>query len=317
MKCNDLSQEYSNLKQSLDFYKQELSSYHELEAAGFDLEKLKLLSNTIKDIAKANNVPKDQAQQKFYKDIEEQYDNKLGFESQLNRLRSEIVTVNINLNFSRRALLDQPLVAPSLQRLFAKGVVEQDIVELANLFERSYNHSDGNSSGESGDSSSSNRGTNIDRQSLIRGLQKYGGIKTIIQELNQEIDELQTRKKDMDEQNQKMLSILVNSRPIVEFLNRPDNDYSVTSDKDNVKILAMIATAFYRLYIRYQGVGKLILGEINELAHVPRMANAAAQGESVSIPELKIAIVKALEILVNKFDPESQSSKEGVVEDMT
>ena len=32
--------------------------------------------------------------------------------------------------------------------------------------------------------------TNIDRQSLIRGLQKYGGIKTIIQELTQQIDEL-------------------------------------------------------------------------------------------------------------------------------
>jgi TolA-binding protein len=220
-------------------------------------------------------------------------------------------------------LLDQPLVGPSLQRLFSKGVVEQDIVELANLFETSYGHSNG-SSGESSDSSSSNSSTNIDRQFLIRGLQKYGGIKTIIQELNQEIDELnhriselQTKKKDMDEQNQKMLSILVSSKPIVEFLNRSDNDYSVSSDKDNVKILTMIANAFFMLYIRYQGVGKLLTGEINELVHVPRMAAAAAQGESVSIPELKIAIAKALQILMSKSDTESQTSKEGVIEDMT
>ena len=120
----------------------------------------------------------------------------------------------------------------------------------------------------------------------------------------------------MDEQNQKMLSILVNSRPIVEFLNRSDNDYSISSDKDNVKILAMIATAFYRLYIRYQGVGKLVLGEVNELAHVPRMATAAAQGEAVFIPKLKIAIVKALEILITKPHTESHS-KEGIVQDMT
>jgi hypothetical protein len=316
MECNDLKQEYSNLKQSVDFHKQELSLYHEIEASGFDLEKLKLLSNTIKDIAKANNIPKDQAQQKFYKDIEEQYDDKLGFESQLNKLRSEIATVNINLNFSRRALLDQPLVGPSLQRLFSKGVIEQDIVELANLFERSYGHGGGSSSGESGDSSS-NSDTNIDRQSLIRGLQKYGGIKTIIQELNQEIDELQTRKKDMDEQNQKMLSILVNSRPIVEFLNRSDNDYSFSSDKDNVKILAMIAHAFFMLYISHLGIGKLLTGEINELVQVPRMAAAAAQGEAVSVPELKVAIVQAVRILVTKSDTESQTSKEGVVEDLT
>jgi hypothetical protein len=54
-------------------------------------------------------------------------------------------------------LLAQPLVAPSLQRLFYKGVVEQDIVELANLFERS-NVIDGGSS------------TNADKQSLMSGL---------------------------------------------------------------------------------------------------------------------------------------------------
>ena len=78
------------------------------------------------------------SQQKFYKDIEEHYDDKLGFELQLNKLRSEISTVNMYLNISRTALLAQPLVGPSLQRLFSKGIVEQDIIELANLFERSH-----------------------------------------------------------------------------------------------------------------------------------------------------------------------------------
>ena len=313
MECNDLKQECSWLKQSVESYKQELSLYHELEAAGFDLEKLKLLSN-IKNIAKANNIPTDQAQQKFYKDIHEQYDEKLGFESQLNKLRSEIATVSINLNFSRAALLAQPLVGPSLQRLFSKGVAEQDIVELANLFERSYSHGGGDS-GESTKSSSITN--NIDRQSLIRGLQKYGGIKTIIQELTHCISELQTKNNDLDEQNQKMLSILVYSKPVVEFLNRSDNDYSLSSDKDNVKILAMIAYAFFMLYIRYQGVGKLLTGELNELVHVPRMAAAAVQGESVSIPELKKAIIQALQILITKSDSETQSSKQDIVQDLT
>ncbi len=315
MKCSYLSQEYSNLKQSVDFCKQELSLYHELESAGIVLEKLKLLSNSIKDIAKANNMPEDQAQQKFYKDVEEQYDSILGFKSQLNKLRSEIATVSINLNISRTALLAQPLVGPSLQRLFSKGVAEQDIVELANLFERTYSHhgSSSTSSSESADSSSnSNSNINTDRESLIRGLQRYGGIKTIIQELSQEIDELQTKKKDLVEQNQKMLSILVSSKPIVEFLNRSDNDYSLSSDKNNVKILAMIATTLFLLYIRHFDVGKLLLGENNELVNVPRMATAAAQGEAVSILELKSAIVKGLEIFT-KSDAEPQTGKDDIV----
>jgi hypothetical protein len=96
-----------------------------------------------------------------------------------------------------------------------------------------------------------------------------------------------------------------------------DHNDSLNNDYDNVKILAMIAYTLFMLYIRHLGIGKLLVGEHNELVHVPRMATAAAQGEAVSIPQLKIAIVKALEILMTKSDTESQTSKEDIVQDMT
>jgi hypothetical protein len=35
------------------------------------------------------------------------------------------------------------------------------------------------------------------------------------------------------------------------------------------------------------------------------------------MPEMKIAIVQALKILITKLDMESQTSKEGIVQDMT
>ena len=142
--------------------------------------------------------------QKYYKDIEEQYDDKVGFELQLNKLRTEIAIVSINLNLLRTAVA-QPLIGTSLQRLFSRGLSEQNIVELANLFERS--HSDGSSSI---DDDKNNSSEGIDKQSSITGLQKYDSIElTTIQELNQQadklrnqIDELQTCKKDLEEQNQ-------------------------------------------------------------------------------------------------------------------
>ena len=49
-----------------------LSLYNELQAMGFGLKELKLLRNTFNEIAYANNIPLDQAHQKFYKDIEEE-----------------------------------------------------------------------------------------------------------------------------------------------------------------------------------------------------------------------------------------------------
>ena len=95
---------------------------------------------------------------------------KLGFESQLNKLRSEIATASINLNVIRNVLLAQPLVRPSLQRLFSKGVVEQDIVELANIFKRSYSDGGVSGNGDGKNSSSNSSSNSIDKQFLISQL---------------------------------------------------------------------------------------------------------------------------------------------------
>jgi cell division protein FtsB len=303
-KYDGLEQECSTLEQSVNSCNQTLSLYNELQDMGFGLKELKLLRNTFNEIAYANNILKDQACQKFYRDIEEEYDDKLGFESKLNTLRSDIVTVNENLNVSRIALFAQPLVGPSLQRLFSKGLVEQDIVELVNiLFGRSRGNSGGNSN------------NNIDKQSLVEDLKKYGNIISTIQELNQQadklrnqIDELQRRNQDLEGQNQKMLSILANSEPVVEFLHRSD-DHSFSNDNDNVKILALIAFILHILLLRYVGVEKLVEDDVNKLFVRLSKAFAARGEESVSIPELKIVIGKALRVLIAKLDTKTQADE--------
>jgi uncharacterized protein YlxW (UPF0749 family) len=64
-KYNGLNQECSTLQQLVNSYNQKLSLYDELQNMGFGLKELKLLRNTINEIAYANNIPADQAQQKF------------------------------------------------------------------------------------------------------------------------------------------------------------------------------------------------------------------------------------------------------------
>ncbi|MGA9171815.1 MAG: hypothetical protein WBZ20_16880, partial [Nitrososphaeraceae archaeon] len=184
---------------------------------------------------------------------------------------------------------------------------EQDIVELANIFERSHSDSS-NDIGNDKKNSSSSSSTGTDKQSLT-GLQKYGGKKlNAIQELNQQvdklrnqIDELQTYKKDLEEQNQKMLSILAYSKPVVQFLNRSDDDHSFGNDYNNVKILATIAIILYILYIRYEGVGKLVTGEHKEIMPLSMAVASGGNIQSIPIPQLKTAIAKALEILIAKL----------------
>ena len=213
-------------------------------------------------------------------------------------------------------------MGPSLQRLFSKGLSEQDIVELANIFEKYYSDSS-NDIGDDKNSSSSSTG--IDKQSLT-GLQKYGGKKlTAIQELNQQvdklrnqIDELQTNKKDLEEQNQSMLSILAYSKPVVEFFNQSDDNHSLGNDYNNVKILATIAIILYILYIRYEGVGKFATGEHKELMPLSMAVASGGNVQSISIPQLKTSIAKALEILIAKLlDTKPQTKEDLVVQGST
>lgn len=67
-----------------------LSVYKELCAMGFGLEELKSLHNTIIKIADAHSISIEEVINKFFTDIKEQYDGKLGFELKIDKLRVEV-----------------------------------------------------------------------------------------------------------------------------------------------------------------------------------------------------------------------------------
>ena len=210
-----LNEECTYLEQTVNSYRQRLSVYDELEQMGFGLKELKLLWHTINEIAEANNISSENAVQKFFKDVEEQYDDKLGFESKLDKLRSDAVYFNQELDSLRSRLSTQPLVGPALQRLFENGIKEQDIIELAIVFGL---YSRSNSGGGRG-------GNNpIDKQSLISEVDKYGSVKAMIQaleqrndELKKEVDSQEARKNELNNKNHRMLSTLAFSKQITYY----------------------------------------------------------------------------------------------------
>ena len=211
-----LNEECTSLEQTVNSHRQRISVHDELEQMGFGLKELKLLWHTINEIAEANNISDEDAVQKFFNDIEEQYDDKLGFESKLDKLRSDAVYFNHELNSLRSTLRTQPLVGPALQRLSENGIKEQDIIELAIVFGiYSSSHSD---SGRGG-------GNNpIDKQTLISELAKYGSVKAMMQALDQRNDELkndvaslEAKKNELNDRNHRMLPILAFSKQIMYY----------------------------------------------------------------------------------------------------
>ena len=281
--CNDL-------EQRIIFHRQTLSVYNELEAIGFGLKELKLIWSTINEIAAANNISVHIAVQKFIQDIEKQYDDKLGFESKIENSRDEFNRLNQEVNSLRVASLAHPMFGGALSRLFIRGVREQDIIAAADLFERYI----GPGGIEAGMIESIN--------SLITDLKKYGEIKRTLHQLNQEenklrnqIASLQIKRKELEVHNEQLLSTLVYSKQVVEFLDgRADSlKYAI------IELVSIIAFIMQLFYPYFEGLQKL--GEDRHHNKFVALIRAV-KTEDIPTPELKTTVVEAIEVIVGRSD---------------
>jgi hypothetical protein len=307
LKFAKLKGDCTSLEEMVNSYNQMLMKYNELEDMGFGLKELKLLYHTINEIAVANNISVDQASPKFYKDIEEQYDDKLGFELKLDKLRSEISSVNRELNSSRAALLAQPLVGPALQRLFYNGIREQDIIDLSNLFER-YRRSNGN----------------IDKQSLMAELEKYGDIESTMQQLSQKLDQLknevlslESRRNELNHENRQILNIMLYYKEASGFFR------GATLSLRNEILTQLVLLRSINLILKFQvdeikmnniivnnstaDAGSESLSQLMPLVRAAKL-ESEGKGELVPIDELKNSVIRAIGILINNLNHNNNNS---------
>ena len=275
---NYLSQQCSFAQNTLNSHIPTISGLKELETMGFGVKELKLLWHTINEIAVANNIPLNEAQQKFFKDVEEQYDNKLGFESKVQNLQLEI-------NKLSEQNIKLPLVGPLLARLVQSGINEQDIINVAYIFNT---HIGGKSS-------------TIDIQLLIADLHKYPTIKSVIPQLSQDRDNLtnqiaslKTLKQDLERQKQSIIALSAYSIQIAEFYFAS----AAALFRKEVKRLVLIAAFigyYYLMKLQYEAL--LQVNGINTFIALI----GAAKGEDVPILELRKSVIKAIEIMIGKL----------------
>jgi len=220
-----------------------------------------------------------EAQQKFFKDVEEQYDKKLGFESKVQNLRLEI-----NKLSEHNSKL--PLVGPLLAKLVQSGVNEQDIINVAYIF----------------NTHTGSKSNTIDIQLLISDLHKYGPIKSVIQQLSQDKDNLENQiaslkiqKQDLDRQNQVIAVLSIYLKQIVEFYCRS----AAALFRNEIKRMVLIAAFlgyYYLSSLQYEALLQ-VNGGISTFIALIR----AAKGEDVPILEIRMSVIKAIEIMIGKL----------------
>lgn len=143
----------------------------ELEEAGFGISRLRLLRDKIKEIATEHKIPENVAAENLFRDVEENYDRKLGYQSQIRKGIEELNSLTLVLSFKRE-------VAKVLGKLTSMGYREQDILKLAAILEI----------------------YSIDVESFATDLRKYGPLKEVVEQLNLKVKELESEMTSLEEQ---------------------------------------------------------------------------------------------------------------------
>jgi hypothetical protein len=138
------------------------------------LKKLKILHYTIKEVAAENKIAENQAVQKFFEDIERNYDNKLRYDSTLERLKSELEKAKRELNTTRSELsLNKGVVQVTDLLTTFSG---QEILDFACFLEIFYNNT----------------------ELQIEDVKKYGSIQKMIEVISQKFKNLQSQTKPIE-----------------------------------------------------------------------------------------------------------------------
>jgi hypothetical protein len=225
-----------SLDSEVSIHRQTMNIYTNLEGMGFGLKELKQLWHSIREIAEANNISPKEAVSKFLKDIDEQYDDKLGFDSKVKEKEEELAQLKNKINHNRLMFRPEPSIGPTLSHLLQKGITEQDIIGISQLVQLCSNNTGYTDSSLASGPNYQNENENENEyknntmelskkrieiwKSLIDDLKRCGEIKSVIKEEQVKRDMI---KKEMDNLDTKKQEISIQCHNGISFLNEMNN----------------------------------------------------------------------------------------------
>ena len=298
-------QEYSAVEDKLASHKQVLTIYDELQNVGFDLIQLKLLKNTVMEISKSNNIINPyHAVKKFFRDIKEQYDNKLGFERKITEMNISLFQAKrqhhyISLEYSQKKATNDKLA-----ELLAFGVTQEEIIYWTSILKEH----------------------RIKISSFHQDLEKYGtlvnaynNIAANVVSLTSESNAL-TKKVDGLREEQRRISDLLEfqsgeaMKAIQTFLQNLDSqikDQIKDASKASIQTIKNIKEQSLAIGEQSKIGLEFVNAEVNKQLEIFQMIGAsaefspliqAARGEIVDINELRISVIRALGIMTSRLD---------------
>lgn len=130
---NELSQKIESLQEREKYSRKSLDVLLSLYHAGFDFDELEKLKDIVIEICQANGITFYDAGKKFLKDVQNQYDRKLGFETKINETKLELKNLEMQEPKFREYLQSEVIINKSLPFLYRYSVTDDDIINMTNV----------------------------------------------------------------------------------------------------------------------------------------------------------------------------------------
>jgi transposase len=264
----EYQKQLTGLQNNIGFYQSILDNsrknwdiYQQLEVMKFGLKELKQLWLTVTEIATSRDKSRGDAVSIFIKDVEDNYYDKLQFEDRVKQKRNELAMLHEQLNMSRQNLSMQPFIGPLLLSLYKKGITEQEITDMNQLFQEYLletakidNNEDNNNESDTNVKNTVDKGRGY--QTFIDELKKYGGIKGSIKHQSRILDEIKNETAVLIEQRKALLTLCQNVIILINLLNNhyfyykgffdnyhKKNDFSIVADRIAIPIIILVHNA--------------------------------------------------------------------------
>ena len=179
-------------------------------------------------------------------------------EDRVEEKRNELVKLNEQLNINRQYLSMQPFIGPLLVSLYKKGITEQEITDINQLFqnyllEAAKTDNNWNNKNESSTNSKNTLDNGTGYQTFINELKKYGGIKAAIKHQSHLLDEIKNKNSELIELRKTLLALCQNAIILISMLNdhyfyykgffdqyHKKNGVSIVADRISIPIIILV-----------------------------------------------------------------------------
>jgi hypothetical protein len=177
----ELNKEIDYQKNNLSYMTIKVDIINELEYRGFGITELRILINIINEIGLEHKQDYDEIRKEFFEDVKKNYGEVIGSRKEIDRLKKELKILEELTMKEREKYNSYPKVIESIRRLAGSRISEEDIVYIDKILSMTdyYNYKD----------------KRLHKEGLIDDLQKYGNLKLAIKNLENEKENIKSKKK--------------------------------------------------------------------------------------------------------------------------